>query len=170
MTLNGPWRKLILLLHVVTSVGFIGAVAAFLALVLTGALASDQTIMRAAYVAAGITTWDVIVPLAWVSLLIGVLQSLTTPWGLFRYYWVIVKLVLSIIAVVVLMLQTQNIAIVAQTALANQTINGSRPGLILHATGGLVVLVVITILSIYKPRGLTPHGARQIDAQAQRSG
>lgn len=161
-------RRFVLLLHVLTSVGFTGAVCAFLALALTGALLGEEEIVRAVYLSCGIVTWDVVVPLAWASLIIGVIQSLITPWGLFRYYWVVIKLVLTIIAVVVLMIQTANIGTVAQMALNGHLddLTGPRAGMILHASAGLGVLVVITILSVYKPRGLTPIGARTLDGSA----
>jgi len=155
------WRKTVLLLHVLTSVGFIGAVAGFLALAITGAETGNLQLMRAVYVSCGIVTWDVIVPLAWASLLIGIIQSLVTPWGLIRYYWVLIKLVLTIVAVAVIMLQTSNIGMVAGMALGGQMdgLAGPRAGMILHGTGGVIVLIVITILSVYKPRGLTPWAA-----------
>ena len=105
-------------------------------------------------------TWDVILPLAAASLVIGVIQSLGTPWGLIRYYWIIIKLVLTVIAVVVLLLQTPVISALSAAAVAGDLtgLSGSRVGLILHGAGGLVVLVVATILSIYKPRGMTRYG------------
>lgn len=168
VALPGSWRKLVLLLHVVTSVGFVGAVAVFLALAITGAIVGNEQVIRAVYVSCGLMTWDVIVPLAWASLLVGIVQSLGTPWGLFRYYWVIVKLVLTVISVAVLMIQTQNIGMGAQMALAGQMdgLAGPRNGMILHATGGLIVLLVITILSIYKPRGMTAIGVKALEVRA----
>jgi hypothetical protein len=154
----------ILLLHVLTSVGFVGAVSAFLALALTGAVVGSAEMIRAVYLSCEIVTWDVIVPLAWASLLIGVVQSIITPWGLVRYYWVTIKLLLTIIAVIVLMLQTANIGLVAKLALSGQFdgLAGPRTGMIVHASAGLVVLVVITILSVYKPQGLTPIGLKAL--------
>jgi hypothetical protein len=167
MTFSAPIRKFVLLLHVLSSVAFVGAVGGFLALAITGAVSADETIVRAVYVSCGLMTWDVIVPLAWASLLIGLLQSMGTAWGLLRYYWVIVKLVLSVIAVAVLMLQTENIGMVAGMALQGPLdgLAGPRSGMILHATGGMLVLVVIVILSIYKPRGMTWLGRRALEGR-----
>ena len=51
--------------------------------------------VRAAYPAMELAARFVIVPLAFASLLTGVIQSLGTPWGLFRHYWVLVKLLLT---------------------------------------------------------------------------
>jgi hypothetical protein len=167
MVASPSWRRIGLLLHLLTSLGFLGSVAGFLALAITGAVTGNRELMRAVYVSCGIVTWDVILPLAWASLVIGIAQSLTTPWGLARYYWVLIKLVLTIIAVVVLMLQTSNIGMVAGMALDGRLdgLTGPRAGMIVHGTGGLIVLIVITILSVYKPRGLTPWAPARKEAE-----
>lgn len=159
MTLSPPWRKLVLVLHVTTSLGFVGAVAAFLALATTGATARPE-LAYAAYQAMQVVTWQVIVPLAFATLVIGIVQSLGTPWGLFRYYWVIVKLVLTIIAVAVLMLQTPTIEALALAASGGdlEGYAGARFSMMLHAAGGAIVLLIATVLSVYKPRGLTGYG------------
>ena len=57
-------RKLALIAHVVASVGWFGAVAAFLALAVTGVSSRDPQIARAAYLAMGLTTRLVILPFA----------------------------------------------------------------------------------------------------------
>ena len=160
MTLSPPWRKLVLVLHVTTSLGLIGAVAAFLALAISGATARPD-LAYAAYRAMQVVTWQVIVSLAFATLLIGIVQSLGTPWGLFRYYWVVVKLALTVIAVAVLMLQTSTIDALAAAASSGNLDGyaGARFSMILHASGGLVVLLIATVLSVYKPRGLTAYGA-----------
>lgn len=150
MTLPPGLRKALLLVHVVTSVGFIGAAAAFLALAVAGVMGAPV------YPAMQIVTWTVVVPLAFASLLIGILSSLTTPWGLLRSYWVIFKLVLTVLAVGVLLLQTRTI-----NGLADGAVEG-REAMILHAAGGIAVLVVVSLLSVYKPRGTTGYGARKL--------
>ena len=63
--------------------------------------------VRAAYLAAELTTWYVIVPLALALLLIGLVQSLSTLWSLFRHYWVLFKLLLSVLAIIVLLQYVQ---------------------------------------------------------------
>ena len=58
--------------------------------------------------------WLIIVPLAFTSLLIGIVQSLGTAWGLLQHYWVIAKLVLTLFVTVVLLLQIKTIATLAR--------------------------------------------------------
>jgi len=106
-------RKLALTVHVVFSVGAIGAVAAFIALAIAGLINPDAGLVRAAYPAMELTTWFVIVPLVIASLLTGIVQSLGTTWGLFRYYWVVAKLALTAFATLVLLIHTQPIRIMA---------------------------------------------------------
>jgi len=48
-----------------------------------------------------LTTWPVIAPLAFVSLLSEVVSSLGTNWSLFRYYWVLLELLITIFATTV---------------------------------------------------------------------
>jgi hypothetical protein len=76
-----PIRKVALVAHVTTSVGWFGAVAAFLALAIAGVTTRDAEIVRAAYLAMHLTTWFVIIPFGVASLITGVIDSLGTTWG-----------------------------------------------------------------------------------------
>jgi hypothetical protein len=91
-------RKFALTAHVTSSVGWLGAVASFLVLALAGLIGRDNQMVRSAYIATELTTWYAIVPLAFASLLTGLVVALGTPWGLFRHYWVLVKFMLTILA------------------------------------------------------------------------
>src|SRR5262245_60380762 len=97
-------RKLNLTAHVTSSVGWLGAVAGFLALSIAGLASRDAEIVRSAYIAMNLIGLFVIVPLGAVALLTGVVQSLGSHWGLFRHYWVLVKFVLTVAATVLLLL------------------------------------------------------------------
>lgn len=158
-------RKAALTAHVGSSVGWLGSVVAFLALALVGLGSEDPDRVRGAYVAMEITAWYVIVPLAFASLVTGVGQSMVTPWGLGRHYWVLAKLILTVIATVVLLFQMGNIESLAElatdTTLSSDAHRDERRHLVVHAMGGLVVLVMTTILAVYKPRGLTRYGWRK---------
>ena len=94
MRIGGPLRKALLTMHIVSSVGMLGAVAAFLVLAMVGLSANEPAV----YSAMDLITRYALVPLAWASLLIGLLQSLATPWGLFRHYWIVAKLVLTVLS------------------------------------------------------------------------
>ena len=157
-------RKLALTTHVTVSVGWVGAVAGFLALAIAGVASQDGQLVRSAYLAMHLITWFVIVPFSLASLLTGLVQALGTPWGLFRHYWIVVKLGLTVIATIILLAHTQPIgqvaALASQTVLVSADLRDLRIQLIADAGAALVALLVATTLSVYKPWGPTPIGAR----------
>lgn len=161
-------RKAALTVHIVASIGWLGAAAAFLALAITGLVGDDARRVASVYVAADVVARLAIVPLALGALVTGVVQGLVTPWGVFRHYWVVIKLIVTVVAVLVLLGELGTIAYVADVAAASSearpvtdaTARGERVSLVVHAAGGLVVLAVPTVLSTVKPPGLTRYGRR----------
>ena len=81
MALTPGARKLALTAHVTPSVGWLGAVAAFLAVAIAGLTSVDVQVARVAYLTMALMGWNVIVPLGAASLVTGLVQSLGTPWG-----------------------------------------------------------------------------------------
>src|SRR5262245_58690722 len=157
----GP-RKLVLAVHLTASVGWIGAVVAYLVLGLAAATSPDPATVRATWIAMELTGWYAIVPLALASLLTGLVMSLGTPWGLFRHYWVLISLLLTIFSTVVLLLHMPSVSATADMVReAGDADLGGLGGDLFHPGVGLVVLLAITVLNIYKPRGLTPYGWRR---------
>ena len=126
--------------------------------------------VRAVYIAGEPITMFVIVPLAIASLITGIVSSLGTPWGLFRHYWVVFKLVLTVLATAVLLDYTQTVRHFAEAAATIAAVDavGLRSYL-LHSGGGLLVLIVTTVLAVYKPQGLTPYGWRRQQEQGRLS-
>jgi hypothetical protein len=162
-------RKLLLTAHITVSVGWFGAVAAFLALAIAGLTSRDAPVVRAAYAAMELTARFVIVPLAFASLLTGLIESLGTSWGLFRHYWVLAKLLLTTFATIVLLAKMPLIGYAARRAAeatsSSADLHRAGAQLEVHAIGGLLVLLVITALSVYKPKGLTSYGQRKQQEQ-----
>ena len=161
-------RKFALVAHITSSVGWIGAVAGYIALDVAAAAGRDAQTLRAAYLAMGWIAWYVIVPLALASLLTGLFMSLGTKWGLFRHYWVLISLLLTLIATFVLLVETQTIGYFADVA-ADPTTSGDNlralGSTLVHSVGGTVVLLVILVLNVYKPRGMTRYGWRKQSEQ-----
>jgi hypothetical protein len=162
MTMTFGLRKFALTAHVTSSVGLLGSIAAFLALAVAGLTSRDTATVHAAYPAMELTARFVIVPLAFASLLTGLIQSLGTPWGLFRHYWVLVKLLLTAFATIVLLAKMELIgyaaSLAAETTLPRADLRVAGIQLVVHATGGLLVLLVPAVLSVYKPPGMTRYG------------
>jgi hypothetical protein len=170
MIMTPGLRKGALTAHVTASIGWFGAVAAFLVLALVGLTSQDAQLGRAAYLAMEVITRFVIVPLAVISLLTGVVSSLGTKWGLFRYYWVLLKLVITFVATLILLVHTQPIELLAgeaaKTAMLSTDLHQQQLLLVVASGAALVVLLVLTALSMYKPRGMTRYGQRTQAAQA----
>jgi hypothetical protein len=157
-------RKLSLTAHVTSSVGWFGAVAAFLALAVAGVTGADPQRVRAAYLAMELTAWWVIVPLSFASLLTGVVQGLGTEWGLFDHYWVVLKLFMTVPSTILLAHMRpigRVAALAAADALSGSAVHGLRFQLVGDAGTALLVLLVTTTLSVYKPRGRTPYAWRK---------
>jgi hypothetical protein len=159
-------RKFALTAHVTSSVGWLGAVAGFLALAIAGLASQDPQIVRAVYLLMKPIGWFVLVPLALASLLTGLVQSLGTTWGLFRHYWVLFKLVINVFAIIVLLMYMQTLDYFAGVA-ADQTLSAGDLHVLrdrspmLHSVLALLLLLVATVLAVYKPRGMTPYGQRK---------
>jgi hypothetical protein len=157
--------KLALTAHITASVGWLGAVAAFLALAAVGLTSEDAHVVRAVYLVLEPTGRYVLVPLSLASLLTGLVQSLGTKWGLFRHYWVLFKLLINVASVAILALYLQTLDVLADVAadttssIAQLRALGASP--VLHATAALMLLLAATVLSVYKPRGTTRYGQRQ---------
>jgi hypothetical protein len=162
MTMAPRLRKVVLTTHVATSVGWLGAVLAYLALDITAVISDDIATVQGAYSAMDVVVRYAIVPLALASVLIGIVNALGTPWGLFRHYWVLVKLLLTTFAATILLIETQTVTDLATTATSSADPR-ELPGTLPHSVGGLVVLLTTVILSVFKPQGVTRHGWRKQD-------
>ena len=164
MIMTPRLRKFALAAHITSSVGWIGAVAGYIALDVAAATSQDAQTLRAAYLAMELIARYVIVPLALASLLTGLVMSLGTKWGLFRHYWVLMSLLLTMITTVVLLAERQTIGHFADIA-ADPTTSGddlrALGSTLVHSVGGTVVLLVILVLNVYKPRGMTRYGWRK---------
>lgn len=172
MVISPRVRRFALTVHVICSIGWIGALAAFLALAITGLTSQDAETVRIAYGANAMITAYIIVPLSLAGLLTGIVQSLATEWGLFRNFWVLIKLLIVLAATFLLLMKTGQInylaAVAAETALSPADLVGLRVSVVAHAAGGLLVLLWAAALGMYKPRGLTRYGWRQRQQPAMR--
>jgi len=162
-----PWlRKLGITVHVALSMGWLGGIAAFLALAIV-ALGHDPLLSRSAFIAMRVVGIGVLVPLSLGALLSGFVQSLGTKWGLIRNYWVLVKLVLTIVATAALLLH-QFAAINEAATIAAQVSSSVRSAalhqlgvqLLADASVAIVVVLAIAAIAVYKPCGPTGFGQR----------
>jgi hypothetical protein len=164
-------RKALLAAHIALSVGWLGAAAAFAVLDGTTVSSQDPGTLRACYVAMDLLARWAILPLAVGALLSGVAVSLGSKWGLFQHYWVVLSLVLTAVALLVLVVQLPVIAHRAGHARDPATSDAELRGLgnlLLHSVGGSALLLLVLVLNVAKPGGLTRHGWRRQRAAARR--
>lgn len=162
MTMTPGVRKSALTLHVVASVGWLGAVLAYLVLAIAALRGTDIALVRGAYPLMEQVMWAAVVPLSLASLLTGVISALGSPWGLVRHYWVLFKLVLNLVATTLLLLYTKSIGHFADLAPTVPDVGVLRDSThVLHSVLALVVLLAATVLAVFKPRGVTGFGRRR---------
>lgn len=166
MMLSTGVRKLALVAHVSTSVGWLGSAAAYLALVVHALTSGDPVTIRATYLVLEPIAWYGILPLAVGALLTGIVSSLGTHWGLFRHYWILLKFLLSILGTAVLLGNMSTLDTLSRLgATATSVDSGGLHGQILHSGGGLAVLLIVTVLAVVKPKGMTRYGWRRTAGQ-----
>jgi hypothetical protein len=160
-------RRFTFTTHITSSIGWVGAVLAFLVLAIIGFTSDDPLKVRGAYLLMAPAAWFVLVPLAHASLLSGIVLSLGTTWGLFRYYWVVLKLGITAFATVILLIYMgtfrQMAGVAADPVVDLEVVRNASP--IVHAIVALVLLVSATVLGVYKPFGTTAYGARKLQEQ-----
>ncbi len=167
MIMGPRLRKFALTAHVTSSVGWLGAVGCSLALAIAGLVSEDAHVVRSAYLTLELVGKFVLVPLSFASLLTGLIQSLGTKWGLFQHYWVLFKLLINVVSTLILLTYVQTFnylaGIATDTTLSDAEVLGLRsPSPLIHAGAAVVVLLVATILSVYKPPALTRYGLQKL--------
>jgi hypothetical protein len=162
-------RKFVLTAHVTLAVGWLGAVAAFLALAVAGLTSQDVQQVRAVYLAMELIARFVIVPLSFAPLLTGPILSLGTPWGLFRHYWILAKLLITILSTLIMQVHMPPISLLAgaaaKTTLFSAGLHRIQIQMVVASAAALLALLAATTLAVYKPRGMTPYGWRKQNKQ-----
>lgn len=145
MTLSPRGRKALLTLHVVTAVGWLGTDFVLLFLAVAGVSGADPAVVYPATALIGL--W-VFTPLSFVVWIVGVLGSLLTPWGLFRYWWVVVKLALTTLMVVLVVFALRPGLLAMDDVAAVD-----RTGALFPPVVSTTMMLVASVLSTYKPWG-----------------
>ncbi|MCA1560651.1 MAG: DUF2269 domain-containing protein [Acidobacteria bacterium] len=156
-------RRFTFTTHITSSVGWVGAVVVFLALAVVGLTSEDELTVRGAYLAMAPAAWFVLVPMAHASLLSGIALSLGTTWGLFRYYWLVLKLLITVFATVILLIYMgtfrQMAGVAGDPVVELAVVRNASP--MIHSILAFVLLLMATVLGVYKPFGMTAYGRRK---------
>jgi hypothetical protein len=162
-------RRFTFTTHILSSIGWVGAVIAFLAFAVIGVTSEDEMTVRGAYLLMAPAAWFVLVPLAHASLLSGIALSLGTTWGLFRQYWVVLKLLITVFSTAILLIYMGTFREMAGVASDPVVELGlvRNPSPLVHAIFALILLMIATVLGVYKPFGMTAYGRRKQVEQRQ---
>lgn len=162
MTFAPAIRRLTYTTHITSSLAWVGAVIVFIGLAVIGLTSGNEATTRGAYLVIAPAAWFALVPLAHVSLLSGLALCLGTAWGVFRHYWVVSKLVMTVFATAILLAYMSTFREMAGIA-ADSRVNLAdvrNPSPLVHGVLALALLLAATWLAFYKPFGATPYGRR----------
>jgi hypothetical protein len=139
---------------------WLGASIAMPTLAIAARVSQPAAHARSAYRAMHLLAGVLLIPLSLSVLLIGVLVAATSPWGLLRYRWVLVKLIATCAAVLLSLPAMTRIAYqdATQHALAAARDAGNR--LIIASSVSVALYLSLTAISILKPWGRTARGRR----------
>jgi hypothetical protein len=154
-------RNLLLTVHIVVSVGVIGAELSMITLGMTGLNSRNPELIRASYLVMQLLVNTILLPLAFTALFTGILLGLGTRWGLAQYYWVLTKLLLTITVVTALVFVLQprvnqaaaEVLMISPKTLITDGTSQIGLGVTLAIAVALLVLLTNATLAVNKPWG-----------------
>ena len=152
-------RRVVLLAHLVTSLGWLGADVVLGVLAVTGFTADDPGLVAASYTALETFAVPVLLSAGLGSLASGVVLGLGSRWGVVRTRWVLVKLVLNVVLVVLvpLLLRPRVAEAAREARLVDADLRGRLDGvpldLLFPAFVSGTALLVAAVLAVWKPWG-----------------
>ncbi|MFI9453272.1 hypothetical protein [Amycolatopsis sp. NPDC052450] len=172
MTFTPRWRKLVLVAHVVSSLGWLGITMVNAVLTFTSVFTEDARRQHGAILMMDQIGGYLLLPVSLTALISGIVLSVGTKWGLIRYKWVAIKLVLTLVAAGLTLFSLlpgiRELAAAAESTMdgafvaAGRRVDGFYP-IIVSTT----MYVTMTFLSVYKPGGKTPYGRRVAATRAR---
>jgi uncharacterized membrane protein len=157
-------RKTVLVLHIISGIGWMGVDIAVFVLLMTARTTDDAALVASAFNAIRMIVPVVVPPLSLGILVTGLLLGLGTPWGLVRYWWVVVKLILSLVMTVLVFVSlvpgVNSMDVLSATTMSADAVRASLgelpTQLMFPPVVSFLMLGVATILSIFKPWSRTP--------------
>jgi hypothetical protein len=133
-------HKAVLITHILTSVGWFGLAVTVAFIGIAGGSSGDI-----AYTEVMRSTLSLSIPLGLAAAATGIVLSVTTRWGLTRYWWVVLKEAITVAAI------ATDVLVVGPELTA--AIDAGTPG---HVPGPVyahcAVLAIATVLSVVKPK------------------
>lgn len=152
LMLPQSWRKLLLSVHVAASVSVLGADLVLVVLGIASVGGADPVTI---YPAASLIGSWLLAPLALTALATGLTLGLLTPWGLFTYWWVTIKLAIVTVltgAVLFVLVPALGATADAVTGPTPRLLSaGERLPLLIAPVTASTLLLVALALAIFKP-------------------
>jgi hypothetical protein len=159
-TLSPRWRKPLLTAHVSVGAGLIGADLSLLGLAVWGWRGSDPA---SVYPAMSLLSSWVVAPLAVAALITGVLQATLSAYGLLRYWWVTIKLAITLVLTgLVLFVVVPGLGEAADSALGGTSealTEGRRVVYVVVFSLAVAAIVLMAGLAVAKPGWRLRSGA-----------
>ena len=164
--LSRKGRKALLLFHVLSSVSWIGVDPAMGVLAYRGLATDDPAELAVIYRALEMFCVPLLLTLGLLSLGSGIWLGLGTRFGLVRYWWVLVKLAISLVllTLVLVALRPTLLEGAAQATVVDDSLperlTDVRRNMLFPPVVSTTMLAFVTWLAVYKPWGVTPRGRR----------
>ena len=157
--MHGKTRKLLTSFHIAVAVSLLGIDVVLVALGLAGYSADPATVYPAAELIGSRVLW----PLAVAALVSGVTLALLGPYGLLRFWWVTIKLAITLTLTGLLaFVLLPALAAAAQATGAGEALTESRRLVLTVGPIASSLLLLTNIgLAVFKPRWRLPWPARR---------
>ncbi|WP_424187521.1 hypothetical protein ACOBQX_06885 [Actinokineospora sp. G85] len=158
------WRRLLVWLHVLTSVSWMAQALALLVLLATAEAADDPAVRVAATTMAERLDMVLLAAMANTSAMTGIVLSASTAWGFFRHRWVLAKFAITLIQLYIgIFVLSGNLS---DAVAAARTGSASPSGILVGPAVMAAAIAFQAWLSVAKPWGRGPTGDRPRPATA----
>ncbi|MFC9130534.1 DUF2269 domain-containing protein [Streptomyces sp. NPDC057099] len=158
--LSRPARRTVLVVHVIASASWLGLTLGLLALGITAATTGSAVTVEASVRAMKLFADWLLLPVAFLTLLSGLVLSLGTAWGLARHRWVWTKFWLTLATTTATVFALRPGVNSAVTAVAAGGPLPDAGDVLMGPVVSLSAYVFMTVISVLKPWGLTRRGRR----------
>lgn len=158
--LSRPARRAHLVVHVVASAGWLGLTVGLLALGVTANTTGSAAMLEASVRAMKIFADRLLLPIAFLTLVSGLVLSLGTPWGLARHRWVWTKFWLTLATTTATVFALRPGVDAAARAVADGHALPDGGDVLMGPVVSLTACLFMTVISVLKPWGLTRRGRR----------
>ncbi|WP_028776018.1 hypothetical protein [Shimazuella kribbensis] len=154
-------RKWWLSFHLLFVVGLLGHIMAFLVLSIATLINPNFTTLNASYIGMHFMEKSLVPISALGTVITGIYLSVRTKWGLFDFYWIIVKEILTVISIAIGILGIKFWTLKAITILADKGTQANADPvfvvnneyLFIGILINFISLTAMVIISVFKPWG-----------------